>query len=333
MKQIWLRKTGGPEVLKVESHADLTSVSPDEVLIDVHYSGINFADIIMRLGLYQDAPKRPYVPGYEVSGIVKEKGPEVRGINVGDQVVAGTLFGGYSSQVKVPQDLVFKIPPHLDLAHAAALPVNWITAHAALFDMARVRPGDRVLIDAATGGVGTLALQMLRHAGAKTIGLTSSPSKKDYIQALGATPMTHEEFKSQSEALFFDVILNTQGGRSVRDHYNRLAPTGRVIALGISSAVPNGKRDMLAFFKMVVTMPRFWLVSMFNENRGVFALNALSLLQNADYRRNLKSKWGTISQQDLKPHVDKISSADDIASAHSYLESKKAKGKILISWV
>ena len=333
MKQIWLRKTGGPKVLNLESAPDIHEMSDDEVLIDVHYSGINFADIIMRLGLYGDAPKRPYVPGYEVSGTVKKIGSAVQRIRVGESVVAATHFGGYSSQVKVPQDLVFTVPAHLTLIEATALPVNWITAHAALIDMGRVRKGDRVLVDAATGGVGTIALQMLRNLGADTIGLTSSPAKLDYIRSLGAKAMTHDEFLTNRNENSFDLILNSQGGSSVREHYNRLHATGRVVAFGMSSGIKDGKRSIPALLKMVATMPRFSLISMFEKNRGVYALNALSLLQDSNYRQGLQSNWTEIETLQLRPHVEKVFRAEQISDAHMLLESKSARGKVILSWV
>lgn len=332
MKQIWLRKTGGPHVLKVEDAPDLTEVSERQVLIDVHYSGINFADIIMRLGMYKDAPKGPFVPGYEVSGIVKKVGKAVRTFRVGDQVVAGSLFGGYSSQICVDEDLVFKMPAHLTLAEAAGLPVNWITADAALLDMGRVRRGDRVLVDSATGGVGTIALQILKQVGAQVVGLTSSTSKLTYIAGLGAKAMTVADFNASKEGSF-DLVLNSQGGRSIRDHYNRLAVTGRVVAFGMSTAVKDGKRDTWGFIKAVLTMPWFWTVSMFDKNRGVYALNALRLLEDTAYRKSLRAKWVVVETIRLKPHIDKIFKAEDVAAAHAHLQSKAARGKVVLKWV
>lgn len=332
MKTICLRKTGGPEVLSLEDSDALGQPSEREVQIEVHYSGINFADIMMRLGLYPDAPKRPYVPGYEVSGIVKKVGAAVTQFKSGDSVFAGTLFGGYASHVSVAEDLVFHVPSYLSLAEAAAIPVNWITAHAAILDMGRARRGDRVLVDAATGGVGTLALQILKHTGAETIGLTSSRQKIPYIESLGAQGMTHDEFAKSKES-HFDLILNSQGGSSVRDHYDLLGATGRVVALGMSGAISNGKRDYLALIKTVATMPRFSLVSMFEKNRGVYALNALTLLQDPIYRKSLRAKWASIESIQLRPHVDQIFSASRVGEAQHFLETKQAKGKVILSWV
>ncbi len=333
MKKIWLRKNGGPDALSVEEEKDRPlSLGDHDVCIDVHYSGVNFADIVMRLGLYPDAPKRPYVPGYEVSGIVKAVGKNVRRIREGDEVAAGTLFGGYSSVVTTPEDLVFKKPAHLSLTEAAAMPVNWATAYAAIIDMGRARAGDLVLVDAASGGVGTIALQILRHLKAETIGLTSSPSKLDFIKSYGATPMTHAEYQTNQNLPRFDLILNSQGGKSVREHYQQLKHTGRVVAFGMSSAIKDGKRDLIALIKLGITMPRFSLVSMFNQNKGVYALNVLRLLEDVEYVKGIQAKWNSVEEQKLIPHISQIFKADEIAKAHSFLESRKATGKVLIQW-
>src|ERR1043165_1827010 len=135
----------------------------DEVSIDVAYSGVNFADVQMRIGLYPDAPKKPFVPGYEVSGRISAVGKNVKDLAVGDKVIAGTYFGGYASTVTIPAHQAFKLPSAFDLAAGAALPVAYFTAQLAVFEMARVRKGDNVLIECATGGVGVLAMQMAKH--------------------------------------------------------------------------------------------------------------------------------------------------------------------------
>src|SRR3954471_23114193 len=180
-RDIVIEKYGPASTLHLR---DLVPREPadDEVAIDVAYSGINFADIQMRLGLYPDAPKKPFVPGYEVSGKVTAVGKSVDHVKVGDPVVAGTYFVGYASHVTLPARQVFKLPAGIDLEAGAALPVNYFTAQLALFEMARIRKGDRILIEPATGGVGVLAIQMARHVGAEVTGLTTSPHKKAFIE-------------------------------------------------------------------------------------------------------------------------------------------------------
>ena len=170
-RNIVIDSYGAAEKLSVSEMPWADELGPDEVTIDVQYSGINFADIQMRLGFYPDAPPKPFVPGYEVSGIVNKIGTGVSDLAVGDRVMAGTYFGGYASKVTIPRRQVLPLPESVSLQEGAALPVNFFTAHLALFEMARVRAGDRVLIECATGGVGTLAVQMARRAGAAQIPL------------------------------------------------------------------------------------------------------------------------------------------------------------------
>src|SRR5688572_24272575 len=243
-QQIAIEKFGSASTLQVK---DLTPRAPgdDEVSIDVAYSGVNFADIQMRLGFYPDAPKKPFVPGYEVSGTVTAIGKSVRDVKVGDSVVAGTYFGGYASHVTIPARQVFKLPSSVDLAGGAALPVNYFTAQLALFEMARVRKGDRVLIECATGGVGVLAIQMARHVGAEVTGLTTSAHKKGFIEELGAKAYTRDEFRADTNLNGYDMILNSSGGKFINWQRARLGITGRMVCIGISWGVKDGKRNYL----------------------------------------------------------------------------------------
>jgi NADPH:quinone reductase-like Zn-dependent oxidoreductase len=227
-QQIAIEKYGSASTLKVSELAPREPAA-DEVAIDVAYSGINFADIQMRLGFYPDAPKKPFVPGYEVSGKVTAVGKDVTDVKLGDAVIAGTYFGGYQSHVTIPARQVFKLPTSIDLAAGAAIPVNYFTAQLALFEMARVRKGDRVLIECATGGVGVLAIQMARHVGAEVTGLTTSPHKKQFIEDLGAIAYTREEFRADESLRGYDFILNASGGGEINWQRARLGLTGRMV--------------------------------------------------------------------------------------------------------
>src|SRR5439155_20850844 len=135
---------------------------------------------------------------YEVSGTVSAIAANVTAIKVGDAVVARCYFGGYASHVTIPARQVFKLPRTVDLAAGAALPVNYFTAQLALFEMARVRPGDKVMVECATGGVGVVAIQLARHAGAEVTGLTTSAHKKGFIEELGAKAYTVDEFRADA---------------------------------------------------------------------------------------------------------------------------------------
>ena len=328
---IVIDKFGSAQTLKLREIAPRTP-SDDEVAIEVAYSGINFADIQMRLGFYPDAPKKPFVPGYEVSGKVTAVGKHVTDVNPGDAVVAGTYFGGYASHVTIPARQVFRLPTSIDLAAGAALPVNYFTAQLALFEMARIRRGDRVLIECATGGVGVLATQMARHAGAEVTGLTTSPHKKAFIESLGAKAVTREEFRADATLTNYDFILNASGGAEIQWQRARLGLTGRMVCVGISSGVKDGKRNFARIALAALRTPRISVLKLFDANTGIYALNALHVLRDPTWIERLTKSMITIEQMGLRPHVGKVFPATDVADAHTFLETKQATGKVLLAW-
>ena len=207
IREIRLGQTGTADVLRIHEADVSEQLNAGEVRIRVHYSGINFADVHMRVGLYVGTPKRPFVPGFEISGIVEAIGSGVTSIHVGDAVIAGTLYGGYRSHVVIPAWQAIPLPKHLSLQDGAALPVAFVTAYVALHEMGRIRKSDRIMIDCATGGVGTIALQMARDVGCETIGLSGSPGKFSYVEKLGGKPMLRSEYENNDKVGGFDFIL------------------------------------------------------------------------------------------------------------------------------
>src|SRR5688572_30444532 len=328
---IGIDQVGTAQTLKLREIAP-PAPGDGEVAIAVAYSGINFADIQMRLRFYPDAPKKPFVPGYEVSGKVTAVGRNVTDVKPGDAVVAGTYFGGYSSHVTIPSRQVFRLPTTIDLAAGAALPVNYFTAQLALFEMARVRKGDRVLIECATGGVGVLAIQMARHAGAEVTGLTTSPHKKGFIEELGAKAYTRDEFQADTSLRGYDMILNSSGGKFINWQRARLGITGRMVCIGISSGVKDGKRNYLRIATAALQTPRISVLKLFDANTGIYALNALHVLQDEKWVERLTKAMVGVEQMSLRPHVGKVFKAENVAEAHSFLETKQATGKVLLSW-
>src|SRR5262245_58962604 len=183
MRQVWITRTGGPEVLQVREAPD-PEPGQGEVRIRVKASGVNFADTMARVGLYPDAPKPPCVVGYEVSGVVDKLGPGADGPAPGTRVVAPTRFTGYSDTVVVPSIQASPLPDALSFEKAAAITVNYLTAYLMLVRLGNLQKGDTVLVHAVAGGVGQAALQICRHRGATVIG-TASPSKHERLKSLG----------------------------------------------------------------------------------------------------------------------------------------------------
>ncbi|HSK01015.1 MAG TPA: zinc-binding dehydrogenase [Kofleriaceae bacterium] len=330
-RDIVIEKFGSAQTLKLREIAP-GAPGDGEVAIDVAYSGVNFADIQMRLGFYPDAPSRPFVPGYEVSGKVAAVGAGVRDFQVGDLVVAGTYFGGYASRITVPAHQVFTLPPGIDLAAGAALPVAFFTAQLAVVEMARVRAGDRVLIEPGTGGVGVIATQMARHAGAEVTGLTTSAHKKAFIEGLGAKAYTLDELRADAGLRGYDFILNSSGGANIDWQRARLGLTGRMVCIGMSSGVKDGRRNFARIALAALRTPRISVLRLFGANTGIFALNALHVLRDPAWVARLTRSMTAIEAMRLQPHVGKVFPADDVAGAHAFLETKQATGKVLLAW-
>src|SRR5919107_1563688 len=183
MRAVVITKHGGLDVLAVQERPE-PALGPGQVRIAVRAAGVNFADTMARVGLYEDAPKPPVVVGYEVAGEVAEVGAGVDPSRVGERVMAGTRFGGYAEQVVVGEADVIPLPDGLSFEEGAAIPVNYATAWAGLHGFGSLRAGERVLIHAAAGGVGIAALQLAKAAGAEVHG-TASPSKHARILELG----------------------------------------------------------------------------------------------------------------------------------------------------
>src|SRR5260221_28832 len=240
-----------------------------------------------RVGLYPDAPKPPCVLGYEVAGEVESVGEGVSDHRVGDRVIAGTRFGGQAELVTVPADQVLPLADGFSFEQGAAIPVNYGTAYAALIVMGSLRKGDRVLIHAAAGGVGISATQIARNVGAEIFG-TASPAKHDAIRAQGVDhPIDYRSLDFEAETMRITggggggLVLYGRGPTSFPQDYPLLRSGGRLVMFGLCEGSRDGKRDMPAMLKSLVSMPTTtmpWWKSLLimNENKGVFGLNMLS---------------------------------------------------------
>ncbi len=331
-----ITRHGPPDVLQPRDATDPVPGRGD-VRIRVRASGVNFADIMARLGVYPDAPKPPSVVGYEVSGIVDAVGDDVERHRVGARVLALTHFGGYADCVVVPQGFVFAVPETLGDIDAAALPVTYLTAFIALYQMANLAGGDVVLIHGAGGGVGIAATQLARLRGARVIG-TASASKHKAIAEQGVehaidyrTQNVAEEVKRLTDGRGVDVVLDPIGGRSFAASYGMLAPLGRLIAYGVSSIAVGERRSIWRALATILRMPRFNPLSLMNRNRGVFGLNVGHLW---DERRKLAPAMeflvGEAAAGRLRPVVARTFPLERAADAHRFLQSRANIGKVLL---
>ncbi len=335
MRAVVIPRFGGPDVLRV---ADLPSppLSADGVRIRVTASGINFADVQMRMGLYPEAPPLPFVPGFEVAGVVTEIGAEVTSVSRGQRVLGFTRFGGYATEVVLPAAFVRPIPRHLADAEAAAIPVAFITAWLSLIDLARVRPGDRVLVPGAAGGVGTAAVQIASRVKAEVTGLVGSPAKGKLVQSLGARDArTYDEWNAAGNKGRFDIVLEPRGGAHVRASMALLAPGGRVICYGVSSLVTGLRRSIpraaLGMLRTLLLTP----IGLQMSNQGIFGLNMLKYLESEEGRSIAASALQRVLEGFEKRHyrviVGKVWTLEEADKAHAFLQSRQGMGKQIIA--
>src|SRR6266851_2482125 len=276
MRAVVITKHGGPEVLQVQERPD-PPLGPGEVRIAVAAAGINFADVMARMGLYPDAPKTPCVVGYEVAGTILELGDGVSSLVNGQRVFAGTMFGGYASQVVVPASDVVPLPDGLSFEQGAAIPVQYATAWAGLVGYGNLQPGERVLIHSAGGGVGIAATQIAKRHGAEVYG-TASPGKHAQCKDFGVDHALDYTAPGWERGLPpFDVILDAVGGKSFRRGYKMLRPGGRLVAFGASALVSGQRRNLFTALGTVARMPRFNLIKQMSESKAVIGLNMLTL--------------------------------------------------------
>ena len=337
MRQVVIPRYGAPDVLEIRDVPD-PSPGDDDIRIHVRAAGINFADILARLGLYPDAPKPPMVVGYEVAGRVDAVGRNVVAFAAGDRVVALTRFGGYSDTVVVPTAQAFHFPDELSDAEAAAVPVNYLTAAIALYKMAALSPGETVLVHNAGGGVGIAATQLARLRRATVIG-TASAFKHDALRSFGvdhAIDYRHanvaEEVKKLTRGRGVDVILDPIGGRSFTDSYRMLAPLGRLVIFGLSAAAPGEQRNLWRAFRAWLATPRFNPLSLINRNRGVVGLNVGHLW---DERKQLGGLMEMLISElragRITPVVARTFPLDRAADAHRFIQSRANIGKVVLT--
>jgi NADPH:quinone reductase-like Zn-dependent oxidoreductase len=336
MQQVWITRHGPPEVLQVRE-APVPVPKSGEVLVKVAAAGINFADIMARLGLYPDAPKPPCVVGYEVAGEVVALGPGANGVRAGDRVIALTSFGGYSSHVSVPQIQVFPLPAGFSIEQGAALPVTYLTAYQLMIAMGRLKSGETVLVHSAAGGVGLSAIELAAIIGAKVIGVASS-SKHEYLRSRGVAGLIDSgstdlpsRVKELTAGRGVDLALDARGGSSWRQSYDCLAPTGRLAVFGLSTAV--GGNPWLGTARALLGVPwlRFNPLTLMNDNRGIFGVNVGHLWGHqeilGEWMRQILT-WQ--SQGKIAPIVAKSFRFDEAPAAHRFIESRGNIGKVVL---
>lgn len=335
MRQVWITRHGGPEVLTVRA---TTPPNPEagQVRIGVAFAGVNFSDVLIRLGKLPDGPRPPCVVGFEVAGVVDALGPDVDPSWMGRRVMALTPTGGYSESVCAPLSTVFEVPSNLTNDEGAAIPISYVLAHFMLVRTARVTKYETVLIHSAAGGVGIAAVQLCHFIGARILG-AASPAKHDYLRSVGVEPIDSSIVNWPAQVLDLtdgrgaDVALDPLGGKSLQRSYDALAPGGRLLCFGRAAAAAGERPGRLDGIRYAMGIPKFSPDRLMHDGKGVFGVSmTLLLADRVLLRGQVRAVLDHVAAGRLKPRIDSVYEFGEAAEAHRRLQSRMNVGKVLL---
>jgi NADPH:quinone reductase-like Zn-dependent oxidoreductase len=337
MKAIFLVKKGAPEKAFEFREVNILQPGENQILIKVEGFGLNFADIVAREGMYKDAPPIPCVIGYDVVGRIESFGNNVNGFTKGDRVAALTRFGGYAEYAVTDSRAAIKIPDSLNIAEGTALCTQYATAYYCAVMAANLREGEKVVIHAASGGVGSALLQYAKHKRCEIYATTSSDSKMSLLKEVGATYVINSSKGNFYDAIRkhsphgVDVIFDALGGKFVKQGIKLLNSGGRIVCYGASQMTGT---SLWGRIKAGLQFGIYHPAQLMMPSKSLLGVN---MLQIADKRPELlqlclQQVMKLYTDGVFKPAEGKIFSASEIATAHRYLQEKKAIGKVALIW-
>ncbi len=340
-KKIVVHSAGGYDHLKLET-ATVPQPRAGEVRIDVRAIGVNYADAIVRMGLYASAKEFvgwPITPGFEVSGTIGALGAGVTDLAIGDEVFAVTRFGGYATHLAVDRRQVFRRPANVSFEQAAALPAVYMTAWYALFELAHPRKGARVLVHSAAGGVGGALVQMAKIAGCEVTGVVGKANKVATARTAGADHVIDKSTQNlwrEAERISpdgFDLILDANGVATLGDSYKHLRRAGKLVVYGFHSMMPKtgGKPNWPKLAIDYLRTPRFSPLEMTNSSHSVLAFNLSYLFDRTDLmHEGLTQIVQWIGEGKLAAPPVVTYPLAEVARAHADIESGRTVGKLVL---
>ena len=340
MKAITLIKNGHPDTaFEMREHPEPTPTE-GQVLIRVEASGLNFADVMARNGMYRDAPPIPSIVGYEVVGKIEKLGSGVTGFEVGQRVVGLTRFGGYAELAVTDERAIAAIPDDMDKGVAAALATQYCTAWYAACEATNLFEGEKVLIHAAAGGVGTALTQIAKYRGCEIFGTAGSDEKLDFLKKNGVDHAINyrktdfvDEVKKVLKDDRLDVAFDSIGGKTYSLSGKLLGSGGRLISYGAASR-SGAKGGIFSTLKLVWDFGIYHPVGLISSSQSKIGVNMLRLADNQPQviQRCMHKVVELANQGILKPHVGGVFPASEMNKAHALLESRKSIGKIIVEW-
>lgn len=342
MRKITIASAGGYDKLKIIECPDLVPQA-DQVLIQVHAIGVNFADVCVRLGVYESAKKYvgwPITPGFEVSGRVAQVGPAVKNFRLGQEVVGFTRFDGYATQVCVTEKQVIPLPKGFSLTEGAGFPAVFFTAYHAVYQHIVLQPKARVLIHSAAGGVGTALVQVCKAAGFYTVGVIGSSHKRSYLESFGPDVIIDKSTQnlwSQAKRAApegYHAVFDANGFKTLKESYKHLRPMGKLIVYGSHDLLPKtgGKLKLVQAGVGLLKTPKFAPLEMINANKGVIGFNVSFLFDEAEMIEDcLRGTQKMIEAGQIRPVPVTPIPFEKVGEAHKLIESGNSVGKIVLT--
>ena len=322
MKAILCKSYGTPENLVLEDIEDLKP-REGEVLVEVYAASLNFPDTLQIEGKYQYQPPFPFIPGSEAGGIIKEIGPNVRGFDIGDRVMANPGIGAMAELLCVPFERLRKIPDNMSFNTASGFPMVYTTSYYALKQRAELKPAETLLVLGSSGGVGVTAVELGKLMGAEVIAAASSEEKLDFARNIGADYLVNysdgdlkTKIKELTNGKGADVIFDPVGGDLFDQATRCINWNGRILVVGFASGrIPEYKAN-LALLKGASMV-------------GVF-LGRWMKEEPEDYEENLNELLELFKQKKIKPAPYQLFKMSDFVSAFNLFKERKVMGKVTL---
>jgi NADPH:quinone reductase-like Zn-dependent oxidoreductase len=324
--RVVLSALGGPEVFKVIED-EVRDPGANEVRIRILASGVAFADVLMRRGLYSGVPPLPYSPGYDIVGVVDCVGADVSQWKADDFVAALIQTGGYSRSIVLPAAELVRVPAGFDPAEAVSLVLNYTTAYQLIHRIAKLNQGEKLLIHGAAGGVGTASLQLGSLAGLKMFGTASKP-KHALVASLGGIPIDYRTEDFGQRAAGVDAVFDAIGGRNWLRSYRALGKGGRFVGYGMSAAIEGGRRNVLlavasfGWLRLAALLP--------GKSARWYNVMAEKKKQPEQFREDLSRLLAMLEEKLIQPVVAQRLPLCEAARAHELLEGASVSGKIVL---
>lgn len=339
MKAIFLTKTGVAKNAFEQRETPIPEPKAGEVLVKVQGFGLNFADVMARKGQYQDAPPLPSILGYDVCGFIESVGADVKHLSKGNRVAGMTRFGGYAEYAVLDARACVKINDSMNSAEATALATQYCTAYYSAAEVVNLHKGDKVLIHAAAGGVGTALVQYCKHKGCEIFGTAGSEAKLKLLKENGVhhpINYTTEQFDEQilklTDGKGVDVIFDSIGASYFKKGIKVLAAGGRIVGFGAADMSDAG--NIFVTLKRGLGFGIYHPAEFLMSSKALIGVNMLRIADNKPevLQRCFENVIRLYNEKVFQPVTGKIFKVSEIADAHEYLEMRKSIGKIAVEW-